>query len=177
MSEQKGTNVKFIDLWRNHPHVNREGSVLDEKTYENQCAINLGVALARSGVGMESFKGALSWQKDKPKYPIRAQELASWLERAPKGIPFGPVKFTGDQIRDPKTKETVFDRLPIKGGTEILFFQNYWGVGLQGDHIDLWDGSRLTEISSWLRIHAQLVIPGMWSDLLKSNSIWYWTIP
>lgn len=171
------TAVKFEDLWKNHPHVTGEGSVLDERTYENQCAINVAAALIRAGVSIESFKGARSWQKDKPKYPIRAQELANWLAEPPKGIPFPPWKFTGERIYNPRTKETVYDQAPVKSGTGILFYQNYWGPGLQGDHIDLWNGSRLTDTTSWLRIRFHVVVPGMWSDFLKSSSIWFWSIP
>jgi hypothetical protein len=71
--------TSFASLWSNHPHVKGDGPLLDKRVYENQCAINLSAALMRSGVSMSSYNGAWSWQKDKPKYAIRAQELANWL--------------------------------------------------------------------------------------------------
>jgi hypothetical protein len=70
----------FSVLWANHPHVKRESALLDKSVYTDQCAINLSAALMRSGVDLKSFQGVRSWQKDAPKYPIRAQQLADWLD-------------------------------------------------------------------------------------------------
>ena len=56
-----------------------DAPLLDKKVYENQCAINLSAALIRSGISMNGYIGAWSWEKGKPKYAIRAQELANWL--------------------------------------------------------------------------------------------------
>jgi hypothetical protein len=56
----------FARLWAQHPNVTGEGPLLDRSQYENQCAINVGAALMRAGVTLSSFKGAWSWQKDKP---------------------------------------------------------------------------------------------------------------
>ncbi|HVK54554.1 MAG TPA: T6SS effector amidase Tae4 family protein [Burkholderiales bacterium] len=65
--------------------------------------------------------------------------------------------------------------------TGIIFFQNYWGPGNQGDHIDLWNGARLTALDSWLRIHVRvgsfgLHSLGFGSDLEKSASTWFWAV-
>ena len=115
----------FRKLWSNHPTVKDEGPLLDERQYQNQCAINLCAALQRFGMNVKTFNGQLSWQKDKPRYAIRAQELANWLARP--GILSGTKveKFGGEE---------VFEK--IKGRRGIIFFQNYRGPGNQGDHID-----------------------------------------
>lgn len=72
----------FAELWKNHPNITGEEPLLDKRQYENQCAINLYAALQRSGINVKSFHGQLSWQKDKPRYAIRAQEVANWLASA-----------------------------------------------------------------------------------------------
>ena len=155
----------FSALWNNHPNIKSEEPLLDKEEYENQCAINLYAALERSDVDITTFHGQLSWQKDKPKYAIRAQEVADWLA-TPNGIIAGRVqKFSG---------KNAFDR--IKGKKGIIFFQNYHGAGRQGDHIDLWNGSRLTHLFSWLRIQLHVSLEGRWSDYRKAESVWFWSV-
>ena len=161
--------LSFKKLWASHPTVKGEQPLLDKKTYENQCAINLHAAFERSGVNLKTFHGQLSWQKDKPKYAIRAQELANWLASPFSGM-HRAEKFSGQE---------VFDKIQGKG---IIYFQNFWGPGNQGDHIDLWNGSRLTDRRSWARIHLRIgsfgvhsVIPDV-SDLQKSQSVWFWPV-
>jgi hypothetical protein len=156
----------FASLWSNHPNIKGDAPVLDKKVYENQCAINVGAAWLRSGMTLSGYTGALSWEKDKPKYPIRAQELANWFASPHSHLPFKVQKFGGKE---------VFEKISGKPG--IIFFQNYWGTGNQGDHIDLWNGSRLTHWISWLQIHARIGSVGINSDLRKAESIWYWAVP
>lgn len=160
----------FSKLWANHPNVKGENSLLDKGAYPNQCAINLYAALQRSNVDVKTFHGQLSWQKDKPKYAIRAQELAEWLV-SPYSMMPKVQKFSGND---------VFEK--IKGRSGIIFFQNYWGPGNQGDHIDLWNGSRLTDWFTWVRIHARVGSLGVHSvlplsDFQKSQAIWFWPVP
>lgn len=154
----------FTTLWNNHPNIKGDTPVLDKQVYENQCAINMSAALLRSGVNMNSFHGVRSWEKDKPKYAIRAQELADWLAKQAPNLHAGFSKHSGKE---------VFDKIGKKQG--MIFFQNYWGPGMQGDHIDLWNGVRLTTLSSWPRIHLHLS-GGGWSDFRKSQSVWFWEL-
>ncbi len=156
----------FASLWSNHPNIKGSTPLLDKKVYENQCAINMGETWLRSGMSLDGYTGARSWEKDKPKYPIRAQELAEWFASPRSHLPFKVQKFGGKE---------AFEK--ISGKTGILFFQNYWGPGNQGDHIDLWNGSRLTHWISWLQIHARIGSVGINSDLRKAESIWYWAVP
>lgn len=161
----------FSTLWGNHPNIKGDAPILDKAVYENQCAINLGAAWLRSGMTFSGYTGALSWEKDKPKYPIRAQELADWFATPRSHLPSRVQKFGGKE---------VFEK--INGKTGILFFQNYWGSGDQGDHIDLWNGSRLTDWRTWARIHIRLGEYGLHnlgagSDFRKAASVWFWAQP
>lgn len=162
--------LSFKKLWASHPNVTGEGALLDKKVYENQCAINLHAALERSGVSLKTFHGQLSWQKDKPKYALRAQELADWLASP----------FSGMHQVEKYSGQEAFDRISGKRG--IIFFQNYWGPGNQGDHIDLWDRTRLTDWFSWMRIHARIgsfgihTISSTMSDYKKSQAVWFWPV-
>ena len=162
----------FDQLWSNHPTIKNDDSLLDKSQYKNQCAINLYAALQRSAINLKTFHGQLSWQKDKPKYAIRAQELANWLAK--------PSAISGSKFQKFSGSE-VFEK--IKGKRGIIFFQNYWGLGNQGDHIDLWNGSRLTDWTTWVRIHVRIGSFGMHSirsdvsDFKKSQSVWFWQLP
>ena len=137
-----------------------DAPLLDEKTYPDQCAVEMYAALKRAGVNLSSFHGAMSWQTDKPKYAIRAQELADWLAQFP-SIFVRPESNPGD-----KAFPTMMGR------TGIVFFQHYWGTNNQGNHIDLFNGSNLTaQTSSWIRIHLGVVITGYWSNFQNSKQI------
>ena len=46
--------------------------------------------------------------------------------------------------------------------TGIVFFRNSWGRGNQGDHIDLWDGSRVRK--------------GGLDYFERSQEVWFWPI-
>lgn len=160
----------FQTIWNNHPNIKGDKPLLDQKIYANQCAINLSAALIRSQVPLTGFRGAVSWQKEKPKYAIRAQELADWLKTT---FPRIPTRFEKVTAKEFSTK------LSQKRG--IIFFQNYWGPGNQGDHIDLWNGSRLTDWRSWARIHVRVGSHGLHdlgagSDFKKAESVWFWAL-
>lgn len=158
--------LKFETLWKSHPTIKGDAPLLSTATYQNQCAINMHACLERSGADLKTFHGVRSWEKNKPKYALRAQELANWLSGpfARPSFHFSVEKFSG---------KDAFDKIKGRG---IIFFQNYYGPGNQGDHIDLWNGSRLTDWTSWVRIRTGIVIPGRWSDYRKSESIWYWPV-
>lgn len=156
----------FVTLWNNHPNIKGDAPLLDKVVYENQCAINLSAAWIRSGMNLTGYTGALSWEKDKPKYAIRAQELANWLNSPSSHLYSKVLKFGGRE---------AFEK--INGKTGIIFFQNYWGVGAQGDHIDLWNGTRLTDIFSWVRIYARIGSFGLGTDYRQAQSVWFWMLP
>jgi hypothetical protein len=126
--------------------------------------------LERSDADLKTFRGARSLEKGRPGYALRAQELADWLVTPFSRLPSPVQKFSG---RD------VFEKISSKTG--IVFFQNYWGSGNQGDHIDLWNGSRLTDWRTWSRIHLRIGDYGFHSlgagsDLKKAQSVWFWQV-
>ena len=163
---------QFTKFWNNHPTIKGEGPLLSKSSYQNQCAINMHACLKRSGADLKTFRGVRSWEKNKPKYALRAQELANWLNDPFARMPFPVEKYSG---------KDAFDK--IKGKRGIVFFQNFWGPGNQGDHIDLWNGSRLTDWKSWARIHIRIGSFGAHnvmsdvSDFEKSQSVWFWLLP
>lgn len=62
----------------------------------------------------------------------------------------------------------------VDGKTEVIFIKDYYGPGLSGDHIDLFNKNRLTDFSSWFRIVTGFHIQGFWSDYKKAKAIWFW---
>lgn len=162
----------FASIWSHHPNVKGEDPLLDKSVYENQCAINLYAALHRAGVNVNTFTGQLSWQKDKPKYAIRAQELADWLASPARPVPSKVEKFGGKEAFG-----EVEGKKGMKGRTGIVFFRNYWGESRQGDHIDLWNGSRLTHLRSLLTIYARIGSLGFGSDYRDADGVWFWALP
>lgn len=161
----------FATLWNNHPTIKGDAPILDRKVYENQCAINVSAAWMRSGMKLSGYTGVLSWEKDKPKYAIRAQELAHWFASTHSRLPANVQKFGGKEVFD-----------AISGKTGIIFFRDYWGAGNQGDHIDLWNGHRLTDWRTWARIHIRIGEFGLHSlgagaDFEKAASVWFWNLP
>ncbi len=119
--------IKFNDLWKNHSYPEKP---CDNKTFINQCAIRMGVALEKSGVDTTSFdkmyphRRCYSGFKHNPRHILGAENLADWMKLNP--IVFGIVKI----FKQPK----INDFYAKKG---IIFIKNGWG---STDHIDLWNG-------------------------------------
>ena len=137
--------------------------------FENQCAIRLSQAMKKSGVSFASFpKARKCWVHPKDDHILSAKELADWL--AQKNVPF--IKSV-ESITGPKWRDKVVDR------TGIVCFEDYYEAsqGGGGDHIDLWDGSALTGLGSWIRVRFSIVVPGYWSDFRKSKRIRFFPIP
>lgn len=171
--------VRFADLWSSYP---AKLPYLDAKTgkpppgYDNQCAIKVSWAIQGVGVQMVSFKQA-AVAVDGKKLAIRAEELAAWLRKQPFcGLPSLPLTITG---KDWATK--------IKGKTGIIFFKDYWRRDgerqASGDHIDLWNGARLTStgLLGSLETFARFTVGiqsfrGLYSDLGDSSEILFWEI-
>lgn len=162
--------VKFSALWKAYPDgmpsqaKDADGNLL----YPNQCAIKVSVALHLVGVEMKSFKGATTPVNGK-QAAIRAEELATWLSKMPFcGLPQRPDDVTGEDWA-----------LKVKSRSGIIFFADYWtrpGESAQnasGDHIDLWNGEKMTGLGSGLRARFGIVIPNIWSDLRKSRRIMF----
>lgn len=79
------------------------------------------------------------------------------------------------------TGTTIFPA--IEGRSGIIFLANYWQRdserGTQrrsGDHIDLWNGSRLTSLVSWFRVHWNFSIDGLCADYRLASKVLFWHI-
>lgn len=155
---QSQVKLIFETLWKNHPTIDGSSPVLDRETYANQCAIALSAALLKSGVSLSSFKGVKSWEQGKPEYAIRAQELADWLVSNKSRFGLSVTKHSGND---------AFEAMSGKKG--IVFIQNYYGPGNQGDHIDLWNGSRMTDWTSYFRVNWSF----RQSNLYSAQSVWF----
>jgi hypothetical protein len=169
-------SVKFSDLWDAY-EVGKPCDAKDSNgklKYENQCAIRVGVALKKVGVSFESYpKGRMCALRGHEGHALAAENLANWLNQHPfSGLPNKPENVASEDWRD-----------KIKGRTGIVFFENYYvregQKAVDGDHIDLWNGSRLTTGSGFWTTLARFTfgIRSLWySDLGKSTRILFWEI-
>lgn len=168
--------IQFATVWNNYSD---ESPCRDKKSgrvpprYGNQCAFRVGSALEKSGVSFVSYRGARCPHASKTSGLVAsAQDLANWLvkDRFP-GCP-NPETYTG---------KNAFAE--ISGRTGIIFLANYWqrpsdkGNTRSGDHIDLWNGSRMTSLSSWLRVNLGISWDGVWSDFRLASRVLFWPLP
>ena len=176
--EPKPPELTFDKLWQGYPsskpYVDKSGD--PPKGFENQCAIKVSVALQAAGVDMKSFRGAAVSVDDK-RLAIRAEELAAWLKTQHLiGLPLKPENVTGKEWQD-----------KIKGRKGIVFFANYWARpgearNASGDHIDLWNGSRLTmsgvegTLMTIARFGLGMDSSPRHSNLGNATSILFWEI-
>lgn len=162
-------SIKFKELWKNYP----DGHPCN-KEFTNQCAIKLGVALAKSGVDTTLLvpkKRHCWYHKNSEGHVLAADELAAGLKKVRLAGVAQSIEVTGQNFKS-----------RLSGLKGIVYFEDYWlrsgdNPGRPtGDHIDLWDGSRLTDWSSWVRIQFGLVIPNVWSDLESAKKILFWKV-
>lgn len=185
--------LKFKDLWANYPS---SPPYVDPKTgkvpagYSNQCAIKVSVAIHGAGIEMKSFTPKVIGVDAKhfgmvtingKNTATLASQLAMWLKLQPFcGLPQKPENITGT---DWETK--------IKARTGIVYFADYWARNTgekarpTGDHIDLWNGGRLTAVgASALSTMGRMIgmnsfFPGTrygYSDLRASREILFWEV-
>lgn len=168
--------LRFAVLWSAYPsskpYVDKNGKV--PEGYDNQCAIKVSVALADAGKTLDTFKGATVTINGR-KIAIRAQELGQWLKSQ---------KIEGLGVAETITGEDWQKK--IKGRTGIVYFADYWARGNEkvptGDHIDLWNGSRLTASGlegaavTFLRFGMGIESGPGFSSLNKAKTIWFWEV-
>jgi hypothetical protein len=152
--------ITFRDLWRAHPANNgelepckaRNGNV----TFENQCAIRLGECFHRCGVSMESYRGACCWHGHGKRHPLRVEELKLWIGWSNTSFAAAPKKFK----RSNQGVQVSHHR--FYGKTGIVAFLDFWGSRSSGDHIDLWNGTRMTL--------------GSEDYFTRSREVWFWWV-
>lgn len=121
----------------------------------------MGVCLDKSGISTQGWSVRRCWQhKGKERHILAAEELAKALSLgSTPGI--GKVeKYTGEE---------GFSK--IKGRRGIVFFKNFWGTGLQGDHIDLWNGWRMTKF-----FQSVFTVQVMGGGDYKKGEVWFWPV-
>lgn len=177
--------ITFQRLWDHHPNNTDEKDpcVTDgKKNFDNQCAIRVGVALAKCGVDTSAIPGVVHCWHGHAKsegHVIRAEELANGLAR---------ISLAGLQPVIKIDPKDFARRLSGKKG--IIFFKDYWRRTIagnkesfrnrSGDHIDIWNGSRLTDRTSWARINLRIGAFGLhsisdrFSDFEDSKEVWFW---
>ncbi|MGP9826916.1 type VI secretion system amidase effector protein Tae4 [Ectopseudomonas khazarica] len=166
----------FKELWESHPTITGEDNPCTtngQVNFSDQCAIRIGVALNACGVDTSSIPGVrYCWHHKKSAgHILAAEELAVALTRY--RIPgLGPVQ----KIDPSKFKDELISQ---RG---IIFFKDYWlrqgesFANRSGDHIDLWNGTRLTDWFSWARIQAGFSWQGTFSDFEDSKQVWFWKV-
>ena len=175
--------MTFQKLWNNYPTTKEKTSPCSTNgrpNFPDQCAIRVGVALSACGVDTRKLPGVRHcWQHKS--HALAAEELAMAL----KSFPIAGI----GKMQEIEPSE-FYEALRGKRG--IIFFKDYWQRTVNGkketfrnrtgDHIDLWDGLKITDWRSWARIHVRVgnvglhtFVPG-WSDLEHSKSIWFWRV-
>ena len=148
--------VSFKELWAWHPsNLGNDSPCATDGTvnFKNQCAIRMGECFSKSGVLLNSFYGAKCYpgHKHNQSHILRAEELAGWMKTQP--VFFGKV----ETKRNVKASDYA-----NKNG--IIFLKNFWGAGNQGDHIDLWNGSKMTGIEP------------RESYISAAQEVWFWEV-
>jgi hypothetical protein len=166
----------FKTLWDNYPDPADIKARCQNKQsggstpFENYCAILMSECLTKSGVDLGKCPPKYKcWSHAGPRHVILAENLAEWLSKSqPEGfskpIKVNPVNF----------------QKALSGKTGVVFFKDYWkrpgesDEGRSGDHIDLWNKSRITEGSMAYR--AVIEFFGFVSQLSKSREVWFWEV-
>jgi len=168
--------LTFNTLWNNHPKIFGDDApcrTQGTKNFSDQCAINLGVALRRSGANLNGLFGVrYCWQHPKSEgHVLAAEEMAKALSRT-----MIPGLRSMKKIKPQEFEEELI------GQQGIIFLKDFWRRGGEtfgnrsGDHIDLWNGRRLTDWLSYPRIQWGFSIEGTFSDYHDSREIWFWRI-
>jgi Type VI secretion system (T6SS), amidase effector protein 4 len=113
----------------------------------------MGVCLTAAGIPLSGYHGAFCWFGHGRTHPLRAEELATWLNDT------APIVGEADISRRTKLGKHV-SAADYWGRQGIVLFRNFWGAGNQGDHIDLWDGMQMP--------HGSL------NYFARSQEIWFW---
>lgn len=164
---QEGVNLGFRKLWYNHPTI-LDGEVFpcrDEQgtpNFANQCAILMGTCLLRSNL-LAGYDKSMCWFSGHKGHSLRAREVAEWMYRHPER--FGRLEIQ----RNVTWKHFL-------GRTGLVCFQNFWGEGNQGDHIDLWDGTgslRREVDPSW---EGPSLADGSVDYFERAQEVWFWPV-
>jgi hypothetical protein len=147
----------FNDLWINHPSnwvppnnfpcKDKKGKVHD--ALYNQCAIRLGLSFQGAGIDTSTLSGSRCWNRHGKKHILKVKNIVPWIEKN--------TSLIGCKPKVPHKKVTFAKFAGLKG---ICYFQNFYGAGNQGDHVDLWNGF-------W-------IAKGDLDYFGRSEEVWFW---
>lgn len=163
--------VSFDALWAAYPQndVCDAKSAPDAPPAANQSAMRISHALGECGVTFKSYPAKRMCAAHPGEHHcLAARELADWLALQP---------FVG--CRKVEVLTPANWRARIAGRTGILYFDDADAAapaGASDGHIDLWNGSRMTDWSSGFRIRFGIVMPSIWPDLRHAGAIRFFPV-
>lgn len=162
---REGVNLGFRRIWNNHPAISDHEifpcrSDTGLPNFENQCGILMGTCLLRSEL-LHGYDKSVCWFRGHRGHTLRAREVADWMRRHPER--FGKV-----EIRRNVTWGAFVGR------TGFICFHNFWGVGNQGDHIDLWDGTGILRRENDPLLEGPGLADGALDYFERSEEVWFW---
>jgi hypothetical protein len=163
----EGPNLGFRILWNNHPTVETGETFPCRDTdgnphFGNQCAILMGTCLLRSNL-LQGYDKTTCWYRGHQGHTLRAREVAEWMRR-------NPGRFGTVEIRSNVSWGA------FKGRTGFVCFHNFWGVGNQGDHIDLWDGTGILMREKNPGWEGPALADGSLDYFERSEEVWFWPV-
>lgn len=149
--------IQFQTLLNAFPAENKPCSdATGASPFANQCAIRMSSCLVDAGVSLTTCHAVRCWHGHGRRHVLRAQELADWLASAAGRLAIGAEV-------ERSARNTQVSSSDYTGRKGIVFFQNFWGAGNQGDHIDLWNSSQM--------MHGSL------DYFTRSERVWFWSFP
>jgi hypothetical protein len=125
--------VAFMTLWNSYPADQYPCSKNNVPQFENQCAIRLGVCFQTAGVSTDHWPVARCWHHPrKDGHTIRAEDLARF---------FGGGTVAGLGQTEKYDGKVAFPKILTRTG--VVFIKDWWGPGMTGDHIDLWNSNTM----------------------------------
>ena len=150
----------FNKLWKNHPTGEFPCSTDGKKNFDNQCAIRMGDCFEKAGISTKNWPARRCWQHKKSEsHILAAEELAVALTR---------VTVVGVKKAEKYSGSDGFEKIKNRKG--IIFIKNFYGTGMQGDHIDLWNGWRLSSLMSAISVYTP------WGSQYHKGDIWFWEV-
>jgi type VI secretion system (T6SS) effector Tae4 (amidase) len=152
------TEKIFDRFWRNHP-ANLTPPVIDpcksngQPNFPNECCIRFGTMLVNAGISLNSYTGEFCWYGHGKIHTLRVEEMKLWLNS-------DDVTFVDKAEISKRSHGHQKTYLDYQGRRGIVAFINFWGEGNQGDHIDLWNGTKIAH--------------GALDYFERSEAIWYW---
>jgi hypothetical protein len=156
----------FSTLWTSYPHDTQappgssHAMPCDEKDangqyhYINQCAIRMSYCLIKAGVSLASYTDP----KCKHGYARGAESLATWIWRT-----FGePLRV---DCSKPGEKAAFIDGA-YRSKNGIIFFKDFYGNPVTGDHIDL-----LYHMNTLVTTAT-----GDYTNDSRVKQIWFWEV-